>query len=76
MLRLQGQRLVEVACELGGLLARDPVDEIERDVVESGITQRVGRPPDVVGLGNAIQYREEPAVEALCSDRHTVDAVS
>ena len=38
VLGLQGECLVEVACEVGGALARDAVDEVERDVVNSGIT--------------------------------------
>src|SRR5262249_15057070 len=38
VLRRQTDRLDEVALDVGGGLARDAVDEIERDVVESGIT--------------------------------------
>ena len=37
VLGLERQGIGEVACEVGGLLARDAVDEIERDVVNSGI---------------------------------------
>ena len=39
VLRLERQCLGEVALELGGLLARDAVDEIEGDVVNTGITE-------------------------------------
>ena len=49
MLRLERQRLGEVALELGGALARDPVDEVERDVVESGLAKKDDGAPDVVG---------------------------
>ena len=76
VLGLERQGLGEVAFELGGALARDPVDEIERDVVESGITKTVDRAPDVVRSGNAIQHVQKGPVEALCAKRHTVDAVS
>ena len=48
MLGLERQGLGEVALELGGALARDAVDEIERDVVEPGITKSVDGTPDVV----------------------------
>src|SRR5262249_4834735 len=49
VLRLQLDRLREVALEVGGSLARDPVDQIERDVVESSITKKGDRAPDVIG---------------------------
>ena len=39
VLRLERERLGEVALEVGGALAGDAVDEIERDVVKSGITR-------------------------------------
>ena len=38
VLRLERKGIVEIGLEVGGLLARDAVDEIERDVVNSGIT--------------------------------------
>ena len=38
VLRLEGERLREVCVEVGGLLARNPVEKIERDVVKSDIT--------------------------------------
>ena len=41
MLGLERERLGEVGLEVGGPLARDPVDEIEGDVVESGISENV-----------------------------------
>ena len=38
MLRLERERRTQIALEVGGALAGHPVDEIERDVVKSGIT--------------------------------------
>ena len=49
MLRLERQRLGEIRSEVGGALAGDAVEEIERDVVESGITESVHGASDVVG---------------------------
>ena len=40
MLRLQRERLAQIGVEVGGALAGDPVDEIERDVVKSDITRK------------------------------------
>ena len=54
------QSLREVMVEIGGLLARDPVDEIERDVVERGITKSMERASDVVRSGNALEHLEQP----------------
>ena len=76
VLRLERQRLGEVACEVGGLLARDAVDEIERDVVESGITNNVHGAPDVVGPCAAFQHVQKVHVERLCANRHAIDTVS
>ena len=52
MLGLEREGVREVRLEIGGALARDPVDEIERDVVETGITKSVHGPSDVVRAGN------------------------
>ena len=65
VLRLERQGLGEVACQVGGALAGDPVDEIEGDVVKTGITKMVERTPDVVGSGNAVEHLEEVRLEAL-----------
>ena len=51
MLRLERKGVREVRLEIGGALARNAVDEIERDVVEPGITESMDRPSDVVGAG-------------------------
>ena len=62
--------------EVGGLLARDAVDEIEGDVVNTGITNNVHGAPDVVGLCAAIQHVQKVHVERLCANRDTIDTVS
>src|SRR5207302_1398432 len=72
VLGLERQRLGEVALEIGGALPRNSVDEVERDVVETGITESVEGAADVVWSGNAVENAQQPAVEALCADRHTV----
>src|SRR4029079_15594003 len=71
VLRRERQSLREVVVEVGGLLARDPVDEIERDVVETVITKSMHCPPDVVGRGNALEHGEQPRCERLSSERYT-----
>jgi len=45
------ERLVYVGVEIGGLLPRDPVDEIQRNVVKSGITKMIEGSSDVVRTG-------------------------
>ena len=59
MLRLERERLGEVALEVGGALARDAVDEIERDVVESGITKTVHGATDVVGPRAPLEHVQQ-----------------
>ena len=76
MLGLERERLGEVVVEVGGGLARDAVDEIERDVVETGITENVHGPADVLGLRAAFQHGQKGGVEALCAQRHSIDTVS
>ena len=61
VLRRERQSLREVVVEVGGLLARNPVDEIERDVVETGITQSMHGAPDVVRAGNALEHARAAA---------------
>ena len=48
VLRFQCEGFGQIGVEIGGALAGNAVDEIERDVVESGITESVHRPADVV----------------------------
>ena len=75
MLGLERERLGEVGVEVGGGLAGDAVDEIERDVVKSGITENVHGAADVFGLRAALQHGEKSRLEALRAQRHTVDTV-
>ena len=72
MLGLEPQRLGEVAFEVGGALAGDAVDEIERDVVESGITESVHGASDVIRRRATLEHREEPRLEALRAERDAV----
>ena len=74
VLRRERQSLREVVVEVGGLLARDPVDEIERDVVERGITKSMNGAPDVVRTGNALEHLEQARCERLRSERDPRDA--
>ena len=76
VLRLQGERRLQVALQVGGALAGDSVDEVERDVVKVGITKSMDRAADVGGRRAALQNREQARIEALRAHRHTVDTVS
>jgi len=75
VLRFERQGLGEVACEVGGLLARDAVDEIERNVVNSGITHNLHGPADVIRPRAALQHVQKVRVERLCANRHTIDTL-
>ena len=55
VLRRERERVVQVGLEIGGALAGDPVDEVERDVGESGITKVMHGTSDVVLTGNAFE---------------------
>jgi hypothetical protein len=70
----KSERILEVAREMGGALARDPIDEIERDVVKLGITEMVDGAPDVVGTRAPLEHREQVRPEALRSERDPRDA--
>ena len=72
MLGLERERLGEIGVEVGGALAGDAVDEIERDVVESGITKSVHGAPDVVRRGAALEHGEQVRLEALRAERDAV----
>ena len=69
MLGRERQSLRKIMVEIGGLLARDPVDEIERDVVERGITKSMEGAPDVVRSGNALEHLEQAGREGLRAER-------
>ena len=75
MLGLERERLGEVALEVGGALAGDAVDEVERDVVEAGITESATARADVLGAGAPLEHREQVRLEALRAERDAVDAV-
>ena len=70
MLRLERESLREVVVEIGGSLARDPVDEIERDVVEAGLAQGVYGAPHLVRRGLPLEHVEQAGLEGLCAQRH------
>ena len=70
VLRPERERLVEIAVEVGGALARDPVDEIERDVVEAGIAENVDGAADVVGLRAPLEHGEQGGWK-LCAPSDT-----
>ena len=76
MLGLERERFGEVGVEVGGALAGDPVQEVERDVVKSGITTNVDGATDVLGLRAALEHGKKRRLERLCAKRHTVDTVS
>jgi hypothetical protein len=75
VLRAERERLAQVGLEVGGALARDPVDEIERDVVKSASRRCVdarrtssGRP--------ALEHLEQAGLEALRAERDRVHAAA
>ena len=74
MLGLERERVGNVGIEVGGALAGDPVDEIERDVVASGIPKSVHGAPDVVRRGTALEHREQVRPEALRAERDPIHA--
>ena len=75
MLGLERERLREVALEVVGALARDAVDEIERDVVEPGVAKTCTARADVLGPRAALEHVEQVRLEALRAERDAVDAV-
>ena len=75
VLRLERDRLGEVALEVGRALARNAVDEVERDVVEAGLPQCRHRGAHVLGARTPLERLEQVRLEALGAERDTVDAV-
>ena len=69
VLRGERQCLREIVVEVGELLARDPIDQIEGDVVERGSTKGVHRPPDIVWTCTALEDLEQPRSECLGAER-------
>ncbi len=74
MLGLERECFAQVGGEVGGALAGDPVEEIERYVVESGSAENPYRPPDVVGCRAPFEHVEEVRPEALSAERDASDA--
>src|SRR6266705_6632379 len=70
MLRPERERFAEVGFEIGGALARDPVEEIERDVVKADITESMEGAPDVVRPRPPLEHLEQLRLEALRPERH------
>jgi hypothetical protein len=69
VLRRECERFIDVVLEVGGALAGDPVQKIQRDVVKTGITQMVERAPDVVRAGPALEHTQEVRTESLRAER-------
>ena len=74
MLGLQRESVAQVGVEVGGALAGNPVDEVERDVVKSGITKSVDGASDVVRARPPVEHREQVRPEALRAQRDAVHA--
>ena len=70
------ERLRYVGVEVGGLLPRDPVDEIHRNVVKTGITEMVEGQSDVVRAGNTVEDAEQLGPERLRAEGDAVDPLS
>ena len=71
VLGLERQGVREVRIEVGGALAGDPVDEIERNVVETGITESLHCPPDVVRDRQRARALRAGAAENDCAPSET-----
>src|SRR5207247_8179794 len=65
MFGLQRQRVAQVSVEIGGALAGDPVDEIQRDVVNAGTTETVEGASDGIRSGPPVEHLEQPRPKAL-----------
>ena len=69
VLRLERDRLREVALEVGRALAGNAVDQVERDVVEAGIAQRRHGSADVLRARAPLERLEQVRLEALRAER-------
>ncbi len=69
VLRRERKRFFDVELEVGGALAGDPVQEIQGDVVKTGITQMVEGAADVVRAGLALEHAQEIRAEGLRPER-------
>src|SRR5204863_7662888 len=70
VLRCKRERLGEIRVEIGGALAWNPIQEIERDVVKCDITESMERAPDGIRTGLSLENLEQPRLEALSAERH------
>jgi hypothetical protein len=71
------KRFIDVEPEIGGALAGDAVQEVDRYVVKVGITEIVEGTPDVVRSRLTLEHLQEVLLEALRSERdprHTARA--
>ena len=75
MLRRELERLGEIALEVGDALARDPVDQVERDVVEAGAAEGLCGGANTVGARAPLERFEQVRLEALCPERNAIDTV-
>jgi hypothetical protein len=75
VLRAERDRGVEVARQIVGALARDAVDQVEREVVETGRSQGRDRGAYVGWRRAPLEHLEQVRLEALRTQRDTVDAV-
>ena len=75
VLRLECDRLGEVALEVVDALAGNPVDQVERDVVEAGLPQRPHRDAHVLRARAPLERLEQVRLEALRAERDAVDPV-
>ena len=76
MLGLERERLGEVPLEVVPGLAGNPVQEVEREVVEAHLTEVGGRATHVVGSRPPLENVEEVRLEALRPERDPRHAVA
>ncbi len=74
MLGLERERLLEIALEVVFALTGDAVEDVQREVVESGLAKEPERAPHVVGAGAALENVEKVRPEALRAERDTGDS--
>jgi len=58
-------RVGEIGLEIGHRLAGNPVDQIQREIVEARVPQMRERAPHVLGPRAALQHPEQVRAEAL-----------
>ncbi len=75
MLRAERERFRQVGLEVALGLARDPVEEVEREVVEARVSRNVANAPaHRLGPGPPLEHLEECRLEALRAERDAVHA--